>query len=73
MRPFVAQKQVAISLFDGAPIVYISGKSPRPGRVCYGRGSAGLGVGGWWPEVTGLWQEMHCYFVEVHQLMGIPL
>ena len=45
------------------------------GRVCYGRGSAVLGMGGWRPVVTGLIPEMHRislnYLVLVCQLMGI--
>ena len=37
----------------------LNGKYLWPGRVCYEKSNAGLGLGGWWPVVTGLLQEVH--------------
>ena len=47
----------------------------RAGSVTEERGGAVLSMGGWWPVLAGLLQEMHRtaldYLVFVPQLMGI--
>ena len=45
-----------VSVMVGLPSV---GLRSVAGRVSYGRGGVVLEIGGWWPVLAGLFQEMH--------------